>query len=131
MDLKNLFSSITRSLSGGKINLGNLAGKVESKLQSKTKTFTFQALPASLADLKALPEASLSDPYATAALSLLALNPRQRLHTRAALHGQSLLHSLLVRQRELGHPVPAFGRIRLHQADKTAQKAQHRPVVYG
>ena len=77
MDLKNLFSSITRSLSGGKLNLGNLAGKVESKLQSKTKTFTFQALPASLADLKALPEASLSDPYATAALSLLALTPFQ------------------------------------------------------
>ena len=77
MDLKNLFSSITRSLSGGKLNLNNLAGKVESKLQSKAKTFTFQALPADLAALKALPEAALTDPYATAALSLLALGQFQ------------------------------------------------------
>lgn len=75
--LKNIFSSITRSLGGGKLNLGNLAGKVESKLQSKTQTFTFQALPTNLAGLQALPEATLTDPYATAALSLLALTPFQ------------------------------------------------------
>ncbi|MBO6168359.1 MAG: hypothetical protein J6O51_00130 [Bacteroidales bacterium] len=71
--LKNLFSSLTRSLGGGKLNLGNLAGKAASKLQSKTSTFTFQALPANLSELQALPEAALTDPYATAALSLLAL----------------------------------------------------------
>ena len=74
---KNIFSSITRNLGGGKLNIGSLVNKAESKLQSKTHTFTFQALPTNLAGLQALPEASLTDPFATAALSLLALVPFQ------------------------------------------------------
>lgn len=37
------------------------------------KTFTFQTLPKTLDQLKALPEASLQDPFASAALCLLAL----------------------------------------------------------
>lgn len=36
-------------------------------------TFTFERLPESLSELKALPEASMDTPYKTAALSLLAL----------------------------------------------------------
>lgn len=37
------------------------------------KIFTFQALPESLAEMQALPEASLDTPYKTAALTILAL----------------------------------------------------------
>ncbi|MBR3075401.1 MAG: hypothetical protein IKH11_06570 [Bacteroidales bacterium] len=40
---------------------------------NKTKSFTFQAVPRSLAELQALPEAALTDVYATAALTVLAL----------------------------------------------------------
>ncbi len=40
---------------------------------SRTEVFTFASLPAELAQLKALPEASLTSPFATAALSLAAL----------------------------------------------------------
>ena len=38
-----------------------------------TKTFTFSALPQDLAQLQALPEAALTDPFQTAALTVLAL----------------------------------------------------------
>ena len=37
------------------------------------KTFTFQTLPKNVAELQAMPEASLKDPYATAALTVAAL----------------------------------------------------------
>ena len=79
MDKKiiDFFSGLTRNLGGGKVNLGNLVNKASSKLQSKSQTFTFQALPANLAQMQALPEAALTDPFATAALSLLALTPFQ------------------------------------------------------
>ena len=40
---------------------------------SKRESFTFTALPESLAELQALPEASLDTPYKTAALTVLAL----------------------------------------------------------
>lgn len=40
---------------------------------SKKATFTFEKLPESLEELKALPEASLDDPFKTAALALCAL----------------------------------------------------------
>lgn len=40
---------------------------------SKRETFTFAALPESLAELQALPEASLDTPFETAALTVLAL----------------------------------------------------------
>ena len=75
MDKKILdfITGIGRNLTGGKLNLGNIASKATSKLQSKSQTFTFQALPANLSELQALPEAALTDPFATAALSLLAL----------------------------------------------------------
>jgi len=54
--------------------LGKLfTNKVTKAVTNKTKTFTFEALPQTAADLKALPEAALTDVYATAALSVLAL----------------------------------------------------------
>ena len=37
------------------------------------RTFTFAALPESLAQMQALPEAALSDPFQTAALTVCAL----------------------------------------------------------
>ena len=40
---------------------------------NKSETFTFNALPESLAEMKALPEAELTSPYQTAALTLCAL----------------------------------------------------------
>lgn len=40
---------------------------------SSPRTFTFGALPESLAQMQALPEAALSDPFQTAALTLCAL----------------------------------------------------------
>ena len=40
---------------------------------SKRETFTFAALPESLAELQVLPEASLDTPFKTAALTVLAL----------------------------------------------------------
>ncbi len=54
--------------------LGKILGKKITKaVTNKTKTFTFTSLPQNLAELKALPEAALTDEYAVAALSLLAL----------------------------------------------------------
>lgn len=50
----------------------NAAGALNA-VTSKKETFTFAALPESLADMKALPEASLVSPFATAALSVCAL----------------------------------------------------------
>ena len=40
---------------------------------SKSETFTFAALPESVAQMRSLPEASLATPYATAALTVCAL----------------------------------------------------------
>ena len=40
---------------------------------SRKETYTFEALPQNLDELKALPEASLDDPFKTAALALCAL----------------------------------------------------------
>ncbi|MBO4429364.1 MAG: hypothetical protein J5832_05360, partial [Clostridia bacterium] len=61
----SIFDKLKSTLSGG-------AGKTFDKSKSE-ETFTFTALPESLDELKALPEASLDDPFKTAALSLCAL----------------------------------------------------------
>lgn len=54
--------------------LGNLfKKKVTQAVTNKTKTYTFNTLPRTLAEFKALPEAALTDVYAVAALTLLAL----------------------------------------------------------
>ena len=44
-----------------------------SAIGSKRETFTFTSLPESLAELQALPEASMDTPFKTAALTVLAL----------------------------------------------------------
>lgn len=46
---------------------------VAQNLGNKSESFTFNALPESLAEMQALPEAELTSPYQTAALTLLAL----------------------------------------------------------
>lgn len=48
--------------------------KVQKAVTTKTKTFTFTALPKNLEELKSLPEAALTDEFASAALTVLALN---------------------------------------------------------
>ena len=70
--LKDLLNQITRSVLGG-TNLNKAVNKLASDAQKKDKTFTFQALPQNLEEFKALPEAALTDVYAVAALSALAL----------------------------------------------------------
>jgi hypothetical protein len=60
-----LFASGCGSLGSIANNLGNLGLGAHS--------FTFNSLPQNLDELKALPEASLTDPYAVAALTLAAL----------------------------------------------------------
>ena len=51
----------------------NVAGNAAASLGTKRETFTFTALPESLAEMQALPEASLDSPFKTAALTVLAL----------------------------------------------------------
>lgn len=57
----------------GRLFKSKVGDKVTKAISNKTKTFEFQSLPLSIDDLKALPEAALTDVYAVAALSLLAL----------------------------------------------------------
>ena len=49
------------------------AENVHQHTENQSKTFSFDALPESLAQLQALPEAELSDPFQTAALTVCAL----------------------------------------------------------
>lgn len=67
----NKLSGLAGSLG---INLSKVKNTVSKVVPTgKSKTFTFQAIPQNLAELQALPEASLTDVYATAALVVLAL----------------------------------------------------------
>ena len=56
-----------------KNNAVSAVSKAASSLGNKKETFTFAALPESLAQMQAMPEASLDTPYKTAALVLCAL----------------------------------------------------------
>ena len=49
------------------------ANTAAQAIGSKRETFTFPALPESLAEMQALPEASMDTPFKTAALTVLAL----------------------------------------------------------
>ena len=51
----------------------SVMGKAAQSLGRQRATFPFRALPASLAEMQALPEAALDTPFQTAALSLCAL----------------------------------------------------------
>ena len=55
------------------LNNNNSQQTAQQPKGNESYTFTFQKLPESLDELKALPEASMDTPYKTAALSLLAL----------------------------------------------------------
>ena len=60
-----------RAEAGSAINA--VVNSAVNSVGNKTETFTFTKLPESVAELQALPEASLDSPFKTAALSLLAL----------------------------------------------------------
>ena len=53
--------------------VGNAVKQGISNLGNKSESFTFTALPESVDQLKALPEASLDSPFKTAALTVCAL----------------------------------------------------------
>ncbi len=54
--------------------VNNAVKGAQNAAQNKTREISFNSLPASLAEMQALPEAALTDPYATAALTVVALN---------------------------------------------------------
>lgn len=56
-----------------KNNVNAAVNSAVSGLGNKSETFTFTALPESLAEMQALPEAKLDTPFKTAALSVCAL----------------------------------------------------------
>ncbi len=70
---------------GAQLNLGRLGSRATQGaareavnagtrlVNNKNKSYTFKKLPTTLEELKALPEADMKDPYAVAALSVLAL----------------------------------------------------------
>ena len=75
---KELLSQVLRNVGlGGNTSLSQIAEKLSSAAKQSAgkqeRSFTFNSLPKNLQEMKALPEASLQDPYATAAMSLLAL----------------------------------------------------------
>ena len=56
-----------------KKNVQNAVKSTAASAFANEETFTFAALPESLSEMKALPEASLTNPFATAALTVCAL----------------------------------------------------------
>lgn len=57
---------------GGNVGTA-IASAINKAASETTKSFTFRSIPASSEALKALPEADLKDPYAVAALTVVAL----------------------------------------------------------
>ena len=57
----------------GRLFKNKVSQTVSKAVSGKSKTYTFESLPQTVDELKALPEAALTDVYAVAALSLLAL----------------------------------------------------------
>ena len=69
-----LFDSIKREISGSlKREVQKEVRQGISNAGNRTESFTFSHVPATLEELRMLPEASLQSPFATAALTLLAL----------------------------------------------------------
>ena len=52
---------------------GIISSKVSNAASSPERTYTFKSLPQNVEELKALPEADMKDPYAVAALTVVAL----------------------------------------------------------
>lgn len=77
--LKELFQQVLRTVGGSVAgqSLSSLAQKAVAGVRAHagSRKLTFPSLPTNLEQLKVLPEASLTDPYAVAALSVLALTP--------------------------------------------------------
>lgn len=72
---KDIKSSISKEIKSDIKSAGSdVAKNIQNSISYQTKTFKFDNIPQSLEALKALPEAALKDPFATAALSILALN---------------------------------------------------------
>ena len=81
----NLANQAARGLGNAATNAANNAARNTAhnvtqaaagslrNLQNKRETFTFQSLPQTVAELQALPQASLASPYGTAALAIAAL----------------------------------------------------------
>ncbi len=75
-------NAISNGVGEAKSNIGGVVGSLTEKakdgiktaIQNKEKTFKFSKLPGTLEEVKALPEAKLTDCFATAALAVLALN---------------------------------------------------------
>lgn len=68
--LKKLIKDVS---STGNTQGSSAKGQDKPKQENKSVTFTFNAIPKTLDELKALPEASLDTPFKTAALTLIAL----------------------------------------------------------
>lgn len=66
-------SALKREVSQGINKAVNNAVQSVSKGRNRTETFTFSALPTNVAELQALPEASLDSAFKTTALTLAAL----------------------------------------------------------
>ena len=78
---KNVDDAVKNTVSGAAKNLAN-----------HKETFTFRALPESLAELQALPEAVLDTPFQTAALTVCALcvyAADRNIGTEMMLHNRS------------------------------------------
>ncbi len=68
-------SAVNRGIRQGVNNAVNGAvNNAVNAAQNKTREISFRTLPATLAEMQALPEASLTDPFAVAALTVIALN---------------------------------------------------------
>ena len=66
----SIFDSLKRNAMN---SAANAVKNAANKLGNTSETFTFSALPESLDEMKALPEAARSTPYQTAALTVCAL----------------------------------------------------------
>ena len=118
--LKDLLNQISRSMGGTLGGLVNkLTGKVVKEVQNVHKSFTFQALPKTVDELKLLPEATLSDPYAVAALSVLAL-------TRYAEDKEACYEMLSF----LKGPDPLSTAEKMHIADRFMDGKSYKPLSF-
>lgn len=73
--LNNAVSSAKTSARKAVNNMTNDASKaIQKAIATKTKTFTFQSIPTSVEELKALPGGDMKDPFASIAMTVLALN---------------------------------------------------------
>lgn len=66
-------SGVNKGISEAVNGIAGAAAKGADKLGRKRETFTFESLPTSVEELKALPEADLSTPFKAAALTVAAL----------------------------------------------------------